>query len=114
MASLINTDVDADGDADADLALKLQREEYSKDSLFIRHQGTNPSTANDAAIAARLQAEEDARHQRQSAQRQRRERRERLRPISPIMMPMPMPLHDLMHRQEDFTPNDYEVNRGIF
>lgn len=97
MANLINTD------ADADLAMKLQKEEYSKDSLFIRRPRHEPSTADDAAIAARLQAEEDARHERQAARRQRRELR---RPVPELVVPMP--LHDLMRRQDDFTPNDYE------
>ena len=98
MANLINTD------ADADLAMKLQKEEYSKDSLFIRRPRNEPSTTDDATIAAQLQAEEDARHERQAARRQRRELR---RPVAPLVMPMP--LHDLMRRQDDFTPNDYEV-----
>lgn len=100
MANLINTD------ADADLALKLQKEEYSKDSFLIRRQRNDPSITDDAAIAARLQAEEDVLHERQAARLQRREQR---RSVFPVVMPMP--LDDLAHRQDDFTPNDYEVNR---
>lgn len=124
LRSLRNSDVGSD----EEYALKLQQEEYSKPSFFIPsstqlyrrpyQQSNTTSTEADAAIAARLQAEENARQEREQRRSDRRAQRRRSPPQT-IELPENLRIFpgnrirsdDLRRRQDNFTPNDYEVNR---
>lgn len=121
MRSLRNSDVGSD----EEYALKLQQEEYSKPSLLISSstqsyrrpypQSNTASTEADAVIAARLQAEENARQEREQQRLIRRVQRRRSPPQT-IQLPENLRIFpgnrirsgDLQHRQDNFTPNDYE------